>query len=271
MSLNPKHLFKVPVEAQCITPDILAGKNPDEIAKLPVWEGNKKRSLAELFEIEGESTGKPEDLSIHVNGDVHKVRRIGTCMSTGEIIVDRDIGTHLGEEMKGGKISVGGNADSWTGAMMNGGTIEIKGNVGDSVGSAFRGTVKGMGGGTIIIHGNAGNELGCFMKKGLIKVYGSTAQFAGIHMTDGTILVMGNSDGRAGAEMTGGKIIINGKIGEILPTFTIDSVKAKVKVNGDEISGPFYLFTGDMTENGEGKLYASQSSNPHLKAYEKYL
>jgi formylmethanofuran dehydrogenase subunit C len=236
-----------------------------------VWEGNKQRALSELFEIEGETTQKPEDLSIHINGDIHKVRRIGTGMSTGEIIVHRDIGTHLGEEMKGGKITIGGNADSWAGAMMNGGVIEIKGNVGDSVGSAFRGTVKGMDGGTIIIHGNAGNELGCYMKKGLIKVYGSTAQFAGIHMTDGTILIMGNSDGRAGAEMTGGKIIINGKVSEILPTFTIDSVRAKVKVNGDEISGPFYLFTGDMTENGEGKLYVGQSSNPHLKAYEKYL
>jgi formylmethanofuran dehydrogenase subunit C len=155
--------------------------------------------------------------------------------------------------------------------MIKGGTIEIKGNVGDYVGSAYRGTVKGMNGGTIIIHGNSGNELGCFMRKGLIKIYGSTAQFAGIHMANGTILIMGNSDDRAGAEMTGGKIIIKGRLSEILPTFTIDSVKAKVKADGDEILGPFYLFVGDTTENGEGKLYVGQSSNSHLKVYEQYL
>jgi len=271
VSLQPKYLFKVPVEASCISPDVFAGKNLDEIAKLPLLEGNKQRSLGELFEIEGEPTDKPENLGIHVQGDVHKVRRIGAGMSAGEIVVHRDVGIHLGEEMKGGRITVGGNADSWLGAMMKAGTIEVKGNAGDYVGAAYRGSVKGMRGGTIIIHGNAGNELGCFMRKGLIKVYGNAAQFAGIHMKKGTIFIMGDSEGRAGAEMTGGKIIVNGKIKEVLPTFYIDSVKAKVKVNGDEVSGSFYVFLGDMIEQTEGKLYVAKSQNPHLKFYEQYL
>ncbi len=271
MDLRPRYLFRVPVEASCISPDVFAGKNLDEIAKLPLWEGNKQRTLGELFEIEGESGDKPESLSIHVHGEAQKVTRIGSGMSAGEVIVSRDVGVHLGEEMKGGTITVGGNADSWLGAMMKGGTIEVKGSAGDYVGAAYRGSVNGMRGGTIIIHGNAGNELGCFMRKGLIKVYGSTAQFAGVHMKDGAILVMGDSDGRAGAEMTGGKIIIRGKLTEVLPTFTIDGVKAKVKVNGDEVAGPFYLFVGDMAESGEGKLYVAQSVNPHLKFYEQFL
>jgi len=264
-------MFKVPVEAQCISPDVFASKNLDEIAKLPLWEGNRQRTLGELFEVDGEPTKKPDELCIHVHGDVSKVARVGSGMSTGEITVSKDAGVHLGEEMKGGKITVGGSVDSWLGAMMTGGTIEVKGNASNYVGAAYRGSVKGMRGGTIIIHGNAGNELGCFMRKGLIKVYGSTAQFAGVHMKDGAILVMGDSDSRAGAEMTGGKIIVNGKVTEILPTFTIDGVKAKVKVNGDEVSGPFYLFVGDRAENGEGKLYVAQSSNPHLKFYEQFL
>lgn len=271
MDLHSRYLFRVPVEAQCISPDVFAGKSLDEIAKLPLWEGNKQRSLGELFEIEGEPSDKPESLSIHVHGEVQKVTRIGSGMSAGEVIVSRDVGVHLGEEMKGGKITTGGNADSWLGAMMKGGTIEVKGNAGDYVGAAYRGSVKGMRGGAIVIHGNAGNELGCFMRKGLIKVYGSTAQFAGVHMKDGAILVMGDSDGRAGAEMTGGKIVIKGRMGEVLPTFTIDGVKAKVKVNGDEVTGPFYLFVGDMAESGEGKLYLAQSANPHLKFYEQFL
>jgi len=271
MSLRPKYLFRVPIEAQCITPDVFAGKNLEEISKLQLWEGNRQRALGELFEIEGGAADKPENLCIHVHGDVHKVTRIGTGMSAGEILVHRDAGIHLGEEMKGGKITVGGNADSWLGAMMKGGTIEVKGNTGDYVGAAYRGSVMGMRGGTIIIHGNAGNELGCFMRNGLIKVYGSTAQFAGMHMKDGAILIVGSSEGRAGAEMTGGKIIISGKIEEILPTFTIDSIRTKVKVNGDEVAGPFYLFVGDKAENGEGKLYVAQSPNSHLKFYERYL
>jgi len=259
------------VEAECISPDAFAGKNLDEIGKLKLWEGNRQRSLSELFQIEGDGSAKPEELTIQVLGDVQKVRRIGAGMTAGEIVIHRDAGIHLGEEMRGGKIMVGGNADSWTGAMMKDGVIEVKGNAGDYVGAAYRGSVKGMRGGTIIIQGNAGNELGCFMRKGLIKVHGSVGQFAGMHMKNGTIFVRGDSEGRAGAEMTGGKIIVYGNLPSILPTFSIDSVRGKVKVNGEEVTGPFYLFVGDLTEEGDGKLYVSQTSNPHLKFYEQYL
>ena len=239
---------------------------------MKLWEGNRQRSLSDLFHIEGDSSATPEKLTIQVFDDVHKVRRIGAGMSAGEIVIQRDAGIHLGEEMRDGKISVGGNAGSWTGAMMKDGVIEVKGNAGDYVGAAYRGSVKGMRGGTIIIHGNAGNELGCFMRKGLIKVHGNIGQFAGMHMKNGIIFVGGNSEGRAGAEMTGGKIVVCGNVPSVLPTFNIDSVKSKVKINDEEeATGPFYLFIGDITEEGEGKLYVSQASNPHLKFYEQYL
>lgn len=243
----------------------------EEIGKLKLWEGNRQRSLSDLFNIEGDGSAKPEELTIQFFGDVHKVRRIGAGISAGEIVIHRDAGIHLGEEMCGGRITVGGNTDSWPGAMMKDGVIEVKGNAGDYVGAAYRGSAQGMRGGTIIIHGNAGNELGCFMRKGLIKVHGNVGQFAGMHMKNGTIFVGGNSEGRAGAEMTGGKIVVCGNVPSVLPTFNIDSVKPRVKINGEEAAGPFYLFVGDVTEDGEGKLYISQASNPHLKFYEQYL
>jgi len=259
------------VEAECISPDAFAGKNLEEIGSLQLWEGNRQRSISDLFYIEGDGSAAPEKMTLQLLGDVQKVRRIGASMSAGEIVIHRDAGIHLGEEMRGGKITVGGNADSWTGAMMKDGFIEIKGNAGDYVGAAYRGSVKGMRGGTIIIHGNAGNELGCFMRKGLIKVHGSVGQFVGMHMKNGTIFVGGNSEGRAGAEMTGGKIVVCGSVLSVLPTFSIDSVKPRVKINGEEATGPFYLFIGDVTEEGVGKLYISQASNLHLKFYEQYL
>jgi len=264
-------VFKVPVEAECISPDVFAGKNLEVIGCLKLWEGNRQRSLADLFYIEGEASNTPEKITIQVLGDVVKVRRIGMGMSAGEIMIYRDAGLHLGEEMRGGRITVGGNADSWAGAMMKGGVIEVKGSAGNYVGAAYRGSVKGMRGGTIIIHGHAGNELGCFMRKGLIKVHGNVGQFVGMHMKNGTIFVGGNSEGRAGAQMAGGKIVVQGNVPSVLPTFSIDSVKQKVKINGEEATGPFYLFMGDVTEEGEGKLYVSQAANPHLKSYEQYL
>jgi len=269
--MRPKYLFKVPVEAECISPDAFAGKTLEEVGSLQVWEGNRQRSLGDLFFIEGDDSVAPEKMTIQLLGDVQKVRRIGSGMSAGEIAIQRDAGMHLGEEMRGGKITVGGNTDSWTGAMMKDGVIEVRGNAGDYVGAAYRGSVKGMRGGAIIIHGSAGNELGCFMRKGLIKVYGSAGQFVGMHMKNGTIFVGGNSEGRAGAEMTGGKIVVCGNVPSVLPTFSIDSVKPRVKINGEETTGPFYLFIGDVTEEGEGKLYISQASNPHLKFYDQYL
>jgi len=259
------------VEAECITPNAFAGKSMGEIGALQTWEGNRKRTLDELFQIEGEESSPPEKGSVHLIGDLSKVRRIGAGMSAGEITVTGDVGMHMGEGMKGGIIRVTGNAGSWVGSTMKGGLIEIHGNAEDYVGAAYRGSTKGMGGGTIIIHGDAGNEAGCFMRNGFIKVLGNTGQFAGVHMREGTIYIQGNAEARAGAQMLGGKIIIGGFIPSILPTFTIDSVRPNVKLNGEKVQGPFYRFIGDLADRGEGKLFVSKTKNPHLNFYERYL
>ena len=234
-----------------------------------IWEGNKKRALGDLFKIDHHVNPESDEIIIQFFGDLSKVRRIGTRMSTGKIIIHSDVGMHLGEEMKGGTITVQGNAGSWVGCMMKKGTIEIKGNAGDYIGANYRGaTLKGMNGGVIIIHGNARNEVGCFMRNGLIKICGNVDQFAGIHMRGGTIFIKKNSGMRAGAQMVGGKIIICGFTPSILPTFQIDSIKQNVKVDKAKVRGPFYRFIGDISESGEGKLFISKASNPHLKYYE---
>jgi formylmethanofuran dehydrogenase subunit C len=270
ITLTPKRSFNAPVGAECISPDTFIGKSEAELAPLSVWEGNQKRALSKLFKIE-QKASPAENLTIRIAGNVEKVRRIGAKMSSGEIIVDGNAGMHLGEEMKGGTITVAGNAGSWAGCRMRKGTIDIKGNAGDYVGAAYRGSTRGMSGGTIVIHGNAGNELGCFMKKGLVKIYGDVGQFAGIHMKKGTILIRGNSLGRIGANMLGGKIVLCGHIRSILPTFTIDSIKSSVKIDGERVEGPFYRFLGDLAADGNGKLYISQKQNTHLETYERLL
>ncbi|UCF59509.1 MAG: formylmethanofuran dehydrogenase subunit C [Candidatus Bathyarchaeota archaeon] len=271
ITLYPKRLFKAPVDAQCITPDIFAEKTVSEIAELRIWEGNQRRTLDQLFRIDYDAKNPSEEMTIRIFGDVRKVRRIGTKMSTGRIIIDGDTGMHLGEEMQGGTIVVAGSAGSWTGCMMEKGIIQIKGDAGDYIGAAYRGSTRGMNGGEIIIQGNAGNEVGCFMRSGLIRIDGRVGQFVGIHMRNGTIIVQGNSKERSGAQMRGGKIVVCGHTPSILPTFTVDSINPKVKINGENVKGPFYKFVGDLAENGNGKLFVSQNQNPHLKFYEKYL
>jgi formylmethanofuran dehydrogenase subunit C len=270
VTLIPKRVSKFPIEGKNISPDVFAKKSAKEIAALEMWEGNWKRSIGDLFDIKVDSSS-PEEVTIKIEGNVGTVRNIGFRMSMGEVTVDGDVGMHLGEEMSGGSIVVSGNAGSWAGSQMNDGTIEIKGNAGDYVGAAYRGSTKGMNGGKVIIHGNAGHEVGCFMRNGVIKVLGNVGIFAGIHMNNGTIFVQGTSQGRAGAQMTNGKIVLAGHSEGVMPTFTIEDVKATVKVDDEKIEGPFYLFTGDLADNGKGKLYVSKPKNPYLSSYDKYL
>ena len=270
ITLIPKRVFKFPIEGKNISPDVFAEKSVKEISALDMWEGNRKLSIGELFDIKQDNQSL-EELTIKIEGNVSTVRNIGFRMSMGKVIVDGDVGMHLGEEMKGGGIVISGNAGSWAGSQMKDGTIEIKGNVGNYVGAAYRGSTKGMKDGKVIIHGNAGHEVGCFMRGGIIKILGNVGIFAGIHMNNGTIFVQGTSAGRAGAQMTNGKIVLAGHSEDVMPTFTIEEIKSKVKVDGEKIEGPFYKFTGDLADKGKGKLYVSKVKNPYLNFYEKYL
>ena len=76
-----------------------------------------------------------------------------------------------------------------------------------------------------------------------------------------------------GASMTGGKIIVSGAVDELMPTFTVNAVKKKVKVDDTfKAEGPFYVFLGDLAEHGTGKLFVSKPANPQLSTiYDKYL
>jgi formylmethanofuran dehydrogenase subunit C len=239
--------------------------------RLEVWEGNRKRPLGDLFEVRGEAGSSPGDITIQISGDLRKVRMIGAKMTGGRLLIKGDVGMHLGEMMKGGEILVEGDVDSWAGCMMTGGRIEVKGSAADYLGAPYRGSPNGMRGGAIIIHGDVGNEAGCFMRGGVIKVYGDAGDFVGINMNGGEILVMGDCLDRAGARMLGGKIVLCGHVASVLPTFTIEDVRKSVKVDGEKIKGPFYRFTGDIADRGQGRLYVSKERNPHLKFYEKYL
>ena len=267
--LTPLKKFTFPVNAEIINPDVFQGKDTAEIADLTVFEGNKQRKLHELFKIEEDNA----EATITINGDVSEVRKIGVGMKNGEIIINGNVGMHLGEKMAGGKITVNGDACQWAGASMKKGLIEIHGNAGDYLASPYRGSTEGMKGGKIVVDGDVGSDSGAYLHGGLIKIKGNNVgQFLGFHMSDGIIHVEKNARSRLGANMTGGKIIVSGVLEEMMPTFTIDSVKQKVKVDDSESApGPFYVFLGDLAEKGTGKIFVSKANNAQLKSYEKYL
>jgi formylmethanofuran dehydrogenase subunit C len=271
LALAPVREFKTPVTAECISPDFVAGKSLREIELTEVWEGNRRVKLGSLFKIQGETGGAPKDCTIRIAGNVSAVRRIGYAMTEGSIEVNGDAGMYLGERMRGGSIVVAGNAASWLGTQMRNGQIEVKGNAGDSVGGSVRGGTKGMRGGMITIHGDCGTEVGAWMRDGTIRIKGNSDLYAGIHMKNGTILVERNCAGRVGAHMSNGKIIVLGNVGGVLPSFQFEEIREKAKAGDEKISGPFYVFSGDVNEEGEGKLFARVSENSDLKWNERYL
>ena len=270
VTLIPLKKFVSPIMAANINPGLFEDKSIAEIAQLPIYEGNQKKKLGDLFKIEKDSAG---DSTITINGDVSKAKRIGMGMEKGEIIINGNAGMHLGEKMVDGKITVNGNAEGWTGSAMKGGLIEIHGDGSHYLASPYRGTDVGMLGGEIVVDGKVGSDCACYMKGGLIKIKGGAGPFLGYHMIKGTIYVEKDCKTRVGASMTGGKIIVAGALEEVMPTFTIDNIKKKAKIDDNQkATGPFYVFVGDLAEHGKGKIFVSKEANPHLGAiYDKYL
>ncbi|MBS7652132.1 formylmethanofuran dehydrogenase subunit C [Candidatus Bathyarchaeota archaeon] len=271
LCLRKKVDVSLPVDGQAITPDNLSGRTVEEIEELPLLVGNRERKLGELFGISGFSAERASEQSIVIIGNTRSFRGIGRRMTGGLIRLEGDAGFNLGEEMTGGTITVQGNVEDWAGCSMRGGLIEVHGKAGNQVGASIRGRGKGMTGGTIRIDGDAGYEVGSWMEGGLIHIGGSVDQFAGVHMRGGEILIEGNSDGRLGGNMRDGKIVLLGRIPQILPSFTFEEVRDRATAGGKAFKGRFYLFRGDVTEEGNGRLFISAEANPHLSFYEKYL
>jgi formylmethanofuran dehydrogenase subunit C len=207
----------IPVEAECLRPDTLAGKSLAEIAALQVQHGNAPAALGEFFKIDGDAG----DLHLVIDGDCGRVKLIGTGMTSGRIDIHGDAGMHLGSEMKGGEIHVHGNASDWVGGEMRGGRIHIHGDAGHLVGAAYGGAAVGMRGGVILIDGKAGNEIGGNMRRGLIAVGGDSGDFPGVPMIAGSVFVFGTPGIRPGAGMKRGTIAVAGKLA-LLGTFRYD-------------------------------------------------
>ncbi len=264
ITLKPKVEFRVPVEAECISPDVFSGKSAEEVKALEVLWGNKKKKLGDVFDVDGVA-GSTEEIVIE--GDVSAVKHIGARMSGGKLIIKGNAGMHLGREMGGGEITVQGSVEDWLGAEMKGGLIRVKGNARNLVGSGYRGSKVGMKSGTIIIEGDAGREVGGLMRRGTIAVKGNLGTFAGALMTGGSIVCFGNIGGRAGAGMERGTILAFNPI-DLLPTFRYSCTyyptfiraflqelrKHDLPIKDEHITGSYERYDGDIASLGKGEI-----------------
>jgi formylmethanofuran dehydrogenase subunit C len=266
LKLTLLHTLTVPLEAEALSPDILAPLSLDAVRSLPIFHGKRQLRLDEMFAIEG----TPGD-TLELHGDLSKVKWVGRGMSRGSIRITGNIGMHLGSAMKGGTIAVTGRASDWVGGEMSGGTIHIHGDAGGQIGAAYRGGVSGMSGGSIFVEGTTGLEIGMRMKKGIIAVRGKVRDFAGLQMKGGTIVLMDGAEIRTGAWMNRGTIISLKPL-QLLPTFakacnydpTFLRLYAKaLRKHGFEIPlpsehGNYTRYVGDSSSYGKGEILVWQ-------------
>jgi formylmethanofuran dehydrogenase subunit C len=206
----------VPVEAECLAPDVLRDKSLAEIERLEIFHGNRKVPVAEFFSLKGDAV----DGRLDFEGDLSGVHWVGTRMSGGEIHIHGNAGRHVGSEMAGGTIDLAGDAGDWVGGEMHGGRIHVRGRAGHLIGAAYRGSRRGMTGGTILIGGDVGNEVGAAMRRGVIAVGGGCGDAVGFGMIAGTIIVFGECGIRPGVGMKRGTIGLFGpRPTKLLPTF----------------------------------------------------
>lgn len=252
----------VPLEAEVLSPDVMAELSNDAIRALPVYLGKRQRRLDELFTVEGAAS---EEIAIH--GDATRVKWIGRAMTRGRITITGNAGMHLGAYMTGGSIEVSGSAADWVGAEMSGGLIRIGGNAGGQVGAAYRGSVSGMRDGTILIGGGAGLEVGMRMKRGIIAIRGPVRDFTGLQMKGGTIILGSGAELRTGAWMMRGTIITLRRI-PLLPTFSyaatymptflrlyarhLATLGFTIPCDGQD--GAYRRYTGDTSVPGKGEI-----------------
>jgi len=257
----------VPLEADVLGPTRLAGLGAVDAAKLPVVYGNQRAEVGDFFTV----TGVPDD-TIHITGDLRRIKFLGAAMTGGRLLVHGTVGMHLGATMSGGTIEVEGDAGDWVGPEMTGGRIIVRGNAGHLVGSAVRGSTSGMQGGEIFVFGNAGNEIGAGMRRGLIAIGGDCGDFAGVNMLAGTIVIFGQAGWRPGTGMTRGSIVAMRPV-EMLPTFALACTYHPVflrvylrhllllglPVTEGHLTGQYQRWSGDSIELNRGEILLYQA------------
>ncbi|MGZ4864631.1 MAG: formylmethanofuran dehydrogenase subunit C [Halobacteriota archaeon] len=260
LTLTPKDVEYLVLEASVITPDTMSGKTLEEIEQLPVLEGNTTWPLGRFFSVTGKVADSAEDQGIIIAGDVPRVKYIGSKMTAGAVLCKGDVDMYCGAWMKGGRIRVKGDADAFCAIQMEGGDILFEGNVFDYLGASYRGDWRGMKGGNIVVNGNAGQSVGEYMMGGRITIKGDVGINAGIHMGKGIgrkdtpprIIIHGNTPGRVGAFMNFGHIFVLGKIEAMMPGFSTNGTE---EVDIDGVLTTFQVLDGDHGEKGKGKLF----------------
>jgi formylmethanofuran dehydrogenase subunit C len=266
--LRWKDATRLPVEADRLRPDVLAGVSPSSLGRMALPLGNTSAEVGELFDVEGDIG----DGHLVLEGDLRPVRGIGAAMSAGRITVRGDVGPRAGVGMSGGELTIEGSAGSWAGAEMAGGVLRIAGEAGRGLGAALPGSRRGMTEGAILVGGTAGDDVGLAMRRGLIAVAGGVGMGAGRWMIAGSLFCFGPAGPMLGMGMKRGTIALFGQPDParpgLLPTFAASGrdrppfltiylrqlASWGMDVPSSVLSGQLARYNGDRADRGQGEI-----------------
>jgi len=204
MVLTLKSPPAIVVDCSPLTPDRLAGKSATAIAAIELQSGNRRLTVGELFDIDGESGD-----TLVIRNACSKLDRIGANMNGGSLEVEGDVGAFLGAGLLSGRIRVSGKAGAFAATGMVAGTLHVCGNVGDFLGAAIAGDKQGMLGGLVIVDGDAGDRVGDHLRRGIILVGGNAGDYCASRMLAGTIAVRGRVGALPGYAMKRGTLLLS--------------------------------------------------------------
>lgn len=233
------------VRADALSPERLRGLNASAVAGLGLRCGGDSVAVGDLFEV---SRAGAEEEALVLAGDLCRFDWIGAGMSSGELVVQGDVG-------------------AWAGAAMSGGLLRIFGDAGARLGAAYPGSRVGMTGGEIIVSGDAGEEAGAGMRRGLVAASGQTGAGAGLRMLAGTLIALGGIGAEAGLGNKRGSLV-SGRAVEPLASYSFATRfrppalglqlrrvrELGLTVDGALLHGMWARWSGDRTELGRGEI-----------------
>jgi formylmethanofuran dehydrogenase subunit C len=202
------------IDCAPLTPDLLAGRTPADIAAIELICGNRRRRVDALFEISG---GDAQNIVIRASSA--RLAWIGKNMSSGTLTVDGDAGPYAGCGMRGGILTISGNAGAWAASGLAGGELRIGGNAGDFLAGALPGDKYGMRGGLVIVDGDAGDRAADRMRRGVLLIKGRAGDYLASRMRAGTVIVHGDVGAGTGFLMKRGTLVLRRAPRTMLPTF----------------------------------------------------
>jgi formylmethanofuran dehydrogenase subunit C len=245
-----------------LIPQNLGAKTASEIEGIALQTTRERVTVGDVFRVrDGDRS------TIAIEGGDARFDRVGMALSTGEIIVEGDVGIQAGRNMTGGRLTVRGSAGVFAASGMKGGTLEIAGDAGERLGGPLSGETIGMSGGLAHVRGNAGPRAGDRLRRGAILIDGRAGAYAGSRMIAGTLAIGEEAGDLPGYLMDRGTILLGRGATLLSPTFgdcgehdlvaarlLADYIAEASKKLAKLLRRPLRRFAGDMAALGKGEV-----------------